>query len=199
MILLSVTAFGQTSDVDFQLRIPTHIQVQGNPDSKDNRIGLAAWTVLPDVTAEKNHIAVLLVSGLLWQHKQNWLELMGGTRVNQNGYVDPLINVRFLNSGVSHVNISGDVMMFFREERRRFLWWLAIDTPIKVWKLRAGMETENTHFWNKSDLWGAGPRVVAPIPIELPPSIKISVVTAYHFHNTRNFVRVYAVTNLKFR
>lgn len=180
---------------DFQMRIPQHFQIA----EREASTGLAAWAILPDATAPANRWATLVLAGLLRQSKTkgrpNWLELMGGTRVNQNGFVDPMFNLRLLNNHIPHLTISGEIQQTFRAERRRFLWWLATDTPIGIGLLRAGVETENITFFGKRTSLGVGPRLSLPLPLRLPQSMKILVATTYQVRNDQNFLRLYIVTN----
>ena len=195
----ATVVFGQEKP-DFQLRLPTHVQIftQADSEAKD-RFGLAVWGILPDVTLEKSRVTTLLVGGLVWQHnKKNWVEVLGGVRLNQNGYKDPILNVRVLWNQVPRVAISGEIQQSFRMAKRRTVYWIAVDTPTGIWKLRAGVETENIHFFGKNNSLGAGPRVALPLPWKLPNGVKVSAVATYQFRNDKNFVRVYVITNLSF-
>ena len=198
MLLASRTLTAQEKP-DLQLRFPTHIQSLSENGCELNIWGIGTWAVLPNVLAQGNNMATLLVSGLLWQpDKANWFELMGGGRVNQDGYIDPILNIRFLVSVIPKVALLGEIQQSFRGERRRFLWWLAADTTTPLWKVRAGVEMENINFWGKKDSYGLGPRVTIPIPIKLPSGGKLAVAVTYQLRNDRDFVRMYTVTTFKF-
>ena len=214
LALLPTSVFAQEGP-DPQVRIPVHIQVlpKADPETK-NRFGLAFWGILPDVTAENilpdgtvkdNGLATLLVGGFVWQHdKKNWLELLVGQKRDQNGYKDPIVNMRFMNNQVPHVTIAGEIQQSFRNERKRFFWWVAADTPVHMWKLRAGVETENIHSFGKTDVHSIGPRMVMPLPLSASAkALKVGLVTTYQFRKGngpryRDFVRVYIITNLSF-
>ena len=210
----ATVVFGQERP-DFQLRLPIHVQVlpKADPEAK-NRFGLAFWGILLDVTAENilpdgtvedNGLATLLVGGFAWQHdKKNWLELLVGQKRDQNGYKDPIVNMRFMNNQVPYVTIAGEIQQSFRNERKRFFWWVAADTPVHMWKLRAGVETENIHSFGKTDVHSIGPRMVMPLPLSASAkALKVGLVTTYQFRKGngpryRDFVRVYIITNLSF-
>jgi hypothetical protein len=108
LLAAPLAAHGQNanSNPDFQLRIPVHIQ-RGN---------WAGWIILPNVTAPDNNAAVLAVAGRLFRYGENgrggWTEVMGGTRLNQDGYVDPLINLRLSEGRVPRVSIFADIQFF---------------------------------------------------------------------------------------
>jgi len=186
-----IPALGQ-GGADFQVRIPLHLQAaKGN-----KKIGFAGWFVLPDTTAHGNRFASLVVAGALYRYDKrgSWIEFMGGARFNENGYKDPLVNIRFLDSTLKRFNFFGDIGCFPRESRKRFYWFLSADTPVQVrkFKFRVGVESENIHFPGRRDSLGLGPRTVVPLPLKLPQSLKLSVVTAYQFRSDRDFLRLYA-------
>jgi len=197
-LLCPATAVSGQEKPDFQVRIPVHIQVllRAPTEAKD-RFGLAMWGILPDVTAEKNQMATVAVVGFLWQHdKKNWVEFLAGARLNQNGYKDPILNIRALNNLIPGVTVSAEIQQSFRVARRRTLYWLAADMPTGLGKLRAGVETENIHFFGKNNSIGLGPRVALPLPWKLPSGVKMSAAATYQFRNDKDFVRVYIITNL---
>ena len=211
-LLCPATAVSGQEKPDFQVRIPVHIQVlpKADPETK-NRFGLAFWGILPDVTAENilpdgtvkdNGLATLLVGGFVWQHdKKNWLELLVGQKRDQNGYKDSILNMRFVNNQVPHVAIAGEIQQSFRNERKRFFWWVAADTPVHMWRMRAGVETEHIHSFGKTNAHSIGPRVVLPLPLPVrAKALKVGLVTTYQFKkgHDRDFVRVYIITNLSF-
>ncbi len=180
------------SGPDYQLRIPAHFQLvtHGNEGTK-GQFGLAGWAILPNVMAPNNHTAVLVVGGVLWRQSsgRSWIEFMGGNRLNQNGYVDPLVNIRFAHNHYQSFNLYGEMGHFFRVKERRSYVMIAVDAPLlAVGKsgLRVGVESENTYFPAKPTSWGIGPRVV----IKFSP--KVSLATAYQcFRTDRAFVRTY--------
>ena len=139
LAILPTSVFAQEGP-NPQVRIPVHIQVllRAPTEAKD-RFGLAMWGILPDVTAEKNQMATVAVVGFLWQHdKKNWVEFLAGARLNQNGYKDPILNIRALNNLIPGVTVSAEIQQSFRVARRRTLYWLAADMPTGLGKLRAG-------------------------------------------------------------
>lgn len=182
---------------DLQIRIPTHFQILPSTSLEtENHLGLALWGILPNVTAPNNNLTTLVVGGLLWQYnKKDWVEVMAGSRMNQNGYVDPIFNLRLVNSRVPGLSIFGEIQQSFRKERKRTLYWLAVTTPSHIGNIRVGVETENVHFFGKGNSLSFGPEIVVPLPIKLPRGMKTSLTTTYQFRNGRNFVRVYVVTN----
>ena len=87
------------------------------------------WGIFPDVTLEKNHATTLLVTGLVWQYDErgekgkdkSWVEFLAGARLNQNGYMDPILNLRFMDKRIPKFAISGEIQQSFRKDRRRIL------------------------------------------------------------------------------
>lgn len=196
-LCVSTVAFAQENELDLQFRVPTHIQVK-----EEGGLGLASWAVFPDITTERNGKAMLLVSGILWQVDQKFVaEMMAGGKVNQDGYVDPLINIRLFDAHMSKLGVSVEIQQTFRNDRLRFLWWVATDTPVALgkFKMKVGAETENIHFLGKKDTWGIGPRVIVPLPLHLPKFLRPVVMVTYQIHSDRNYVRVYTLTNVLFR
>ncbi len=194
VILVPNSGFAQEKP-DFQLRFPTHIQILDDDTKKDARLGVALWGILPDVTAEKSRATTLLVGGLLWQHKNNWIELLAGSRMNQNGYIDPILNLRLVNNKIPGLSLFGEIQQSVRQERRRTLYWLSVTTPVHIWNIRAGVETENIHFFGKANSIGIGPEVIVPLPMKLPARAKVSVITTYQIRNDHDLMRIYIVTN----
>ena len=197
------TAAETQSEPDVQLRIPIHYQI---PFSTTNdvwsRFSLAAWTVLSNITAKDNNAQSLLVGGLSYDYgaKGSWIELLGGAKLTQDGYRDPLVNVRFLDKSFTRLSLSGDLEYFPRLERGRFYALLAADTPIRLWEytFRLGVESENIFsFSGKDDSLGIGPRVVFPLPIKIHPSITATFTVGYEFRNDRDFVRGYFAINYR--
>ena len=201
-LLCPATAVSGQEKPDFQVRIPIHAQIFGGEETKTrakDRFGFALWVVLPDVTAEKSHITTLLVGGLVLQHeKKNWVEFLAGARLNQNGYRDPILNIRVLNNQISNITVSAEIQQSFRLAKRRTVYWVAVDMPTGLSKLRAGVESENIHFAGKNNSIGLGPRVALPLPWKLLGGAKMSMATTYQFRNDKNFVRIYIITNLLF-
>jgi hypothetical protein len=195
-VFYTADSFGQETP-EIQLRFPAHFQILlEDESSKKAHFGLAEWNILPNTNAKIGPLSTLHVAGLLWKRNSSWSEFMAGTRINQDGYVDPIVNFRgFYN--FSKVGISAEIQQSFRKDRRRFLWWITADMPTGIWKLKLGVETENINFWDKSDSWGIGPRAVVPISIPLPSFMKISVATVYHFRSDKDFVRVYTITTFQ--
>lgn len=188
----------QGVETDFQFRIPTHIQILNSEVEAKHRFGVATWGIFPDVTAEKSHSTTLVVGGLLWQHnKKNWVEFMAGSRFNQSGYVDPILNLRLVNNEVPGLSLFGEIQQSLREERRRTLYWLSVTTPIHLGNILVGVETENVDFWRKPNSLGLGPEVIVPVPMKLPLGAKLSLVSTYQFRSDRDFMRVYLVTNFR--
>lgn len=176
------------SGVDYQLRLLLHGQasmVRGN--------GLAGWWVLPDVTVDNNNWRSLVVGGWLNRQQQRWIEMMGGAMIDQNGRVEPLLNLRWNERSLPRLSLTADLELFPTADR--FYWWIGGDTPlpniIPGVRLRAGLESENIAFANRGDSLGVGPRLVVAIPRLAP----VSVVTAYQRRNDRDFVRSYVLFN----
>lgn len=187
VVLFSSSSFAQ----DMQIRIPTHIQPQSDG------LGMAGWAVLPNVLAENNQGATLLVAGMVWKNKLDWLEIMGGVHRSQTGYTDPLINIRFQESPLKQLAVSGEIQQTFKSAKRRTLWWLVLDTPTPFFKARVGVEIENINFWSGKYSYGLGPRVSLPIPLYLPHGTKLSVAYTYQFKTGNDFGRVYILTNIR--
>ncbi|MEK7071360.1 MAG: hypothetical protein AAB943_00285 [Patescibacteria group bacterium] len=190
-----ILALGQNNPV--QVRLPFHIQILPNAKAEtNNRFGLALWGILPDVNAPKSPFTTLLVGGLVWRQGRSWVEFMGGIRLNQNGYRDPILNIRALYNQIPNISVSAEVQQSFRVAKRRTVYSVAVDAPTGLWKLRAGVESENIHFFGKSNSLGLGPRVALPLPGKLPSHVKMLFAATYQIRNDNNFVRAYLVTNL---
>ncbi len=188
VLLRPSVALGQDEGgTDYQFRLLLHKHAIGD----GSKFGLAGWWVVPDMTAEDNTFRSLVVGGLLYKQETRWVEFMGGGLVHQDGFVDPLINVRISERSFERVTIFADLEYFFRRER--FYWWLGADTPIEIGKFKAriGIESENISFQNKPDSLGIGPRLIFPLPFYK----KATLITAYEFRNDRNFLRHYLVIN----
>lgn len=177
---------------DFQLRIPTHIQPQADGS------GVVVWGIFPNTMAKDNGLATLLVSGIVWKDKAEWLEVMLGTHRSEAGFLDPVLNIRFQENPTARLGISGEIQQSFRPAKRRTLWWFVFDTPTPLIKARVGVEIENINFWNGSASYGLGPRVAIPIPIKLPLGGMITVAGTHQFKTGRDFTRMYIITNFKY-
>lgn len=185
------------SGVDFQLRIPFHLQYV--PESwnknKGTEFGIAGWAILPDVMAKNNNTASFLVFGPLIKYGEgNWVEIMGGSRINDDGYIDPLINLRFLEKRIPRLNVFGDVEYFPGEKRQRLYSLFSADTPLNLGKyvVRVGVESEDIFsFSGKKDSLGIGPRIVLPLPKKMSPFLTSSLTIAYQCRSDRDFLRCY--------
>lgn len=184
------------SDIDFQLRIPFHLQYA--PESWANEkmtFGIAGWAVLPDVMANGNNTASLFAGGPLLKYGNgSWAEIMGGCKRNEDGYSDAFINLRFLEKIIPSLNIGGDLEYYPGQARRRFYCLLTADTPVALGKysMRVGIESENIFsFSSKKDSFGIGPRVVLPIPQKLLPNFTTSLTVGYEHRTDRDFLRCY--------
>lgn len=189
---------------DFQFRIPIHIQYVDIYNSELGNFGLAGWTIFSDITALKNETASLHVFGPLWQYDKNgsWLEVMGGFKRNDDGYNEPVFDIRLLDRNIPRVNLMAEIAYFPREERRRLYTWMAADTPISLGKyqIRLGIESENIFSCvGKKDSLGIGPRVVMPLPIEkISPSLSSSFTVTYQSRNDQDFLRCYLGLTYRF-
>src|SRR3989344_1259871 len=139
-LLVPFAAQGQTanSEPDFQFRIP--VQFQGKQ--------MAAWVVLPDLTAPGNHGAVLMVAGPMFRYgkeDKSSIQTLTGARLNQdrNRYVDPLLNLRVSEGRIPRGSVFADIQCFPREARRRFYWLVFAETPV-AGSLKIGAEAEGT-------------------------------------------------------
>jgi hypothetical protein len=185
---------------DFQIRIPFHIQYPSIKTTTMGSFGLGAWTILPDVTATNNQAALFAVIGPLWQYdkKGSWVEIMGGSRRNEHGYKDQVIDLRLLDRTLTKINVITELAYFPRKERKRFYIYVAVDTPISLgkYKMRLGIESENVFSLSgKKDSLGIGPRLVLPIPLgNVSSSISSSFTATYERRNDRDFVRCYLGT-----
>ncbi len=195
ILFMAVQAYGE--DLDFQLRIPLHLQYSNIYSNNVGSFGIAAWNVFGDVTAHDRETATLSIAGPLWKYdnKGSWLEVMGGWRRSGDGYNEPVADLRFLDRTIRRLNIFGEVAYFPRVERRRFLTTLAIDTPIPLgsYKIRIGFESENIiSCIGKPDSFGIGPRLVLPIPFNrISPSLSAALAMTYQYRNDRDFFRCY--------
>ena len=212
VILVLATTLGIAStkgaerapEPDFQFRIPLHLQIPlSNGTNWYSGFGLAGWSVFTDTTAENNHAQNLLLGGISYDYgtRGSWVELMGGSKLNRDGYNDPVADFRFLDKSLARINLSGELAYFPRRERERFYILLAADTPLTLGKYtpRIGIESEDIFSLSgKRDSLGIGPRLVLPIPWKIHPSVSASLTTAYQFRNDRDFVRCYFGLTYKF-
>ena len=184
-VLILATSAVAKEGPDFQMRVPTHIQ-------RGEQLGYAFWFILPDIAAEKEQNAFVVVGGVLLKREggKGWIEVMGGARFNEDDYKDPLINVRFSDQHTP-VGIFGDLGYFPRKKRERGYWLVFVMLPISKRgpKPRVGLESENIHYPNRPDSWGIGPRASLTLG-------KVSVALTYQIRNDRDFVRLYANLNL---
>lgn len=187
---------GNTS-FDFQFRSLFHIQYVDLHTNKLGSFGLAGWAIFSDVTAKNNETASFHVLGPLWQYgkKGSWFEVMGGLRRNEDGYNDPVVDLRLLDRTFSRINLMAELAYFPREERRRLYTWMAADTPIPLgrYQMRLGIESENIFSYSgQRDSWGIGPRLVFPIPLQkISPALSSSLAVAYQHRNDQDFLRCY--------
>lgn len=179
------------TEADFQIRMPLHLQYV--PEGK--KIGLAAWVILPNAMSRNNHTQTLLLAGPLIEYgKENWVELMGGVMKNDDGFIDPLVDLRFLNKLGSRWTVSGELAYFPSAEKQRFYSFTVVETPVRVGKygIRVGLESENIIYFNgKKVSIGIGPRIIFPIPEKWIKPFKASIVVGYEFRNDRDFLRFY--------
>lgn len=185
-------AYGATDEnPDLQLRMPFHLQLM----PEERRVGLGAWAVLPNVLAKGNQSALLTALGPLieYDRKGSWIEFMGGSRLNDNGYVDPMLNVRLLDKNIPRVSLGADLEYFPREEQSRFYSLLSADTPVQIGplSLRFGIESENIFsFSGKKDSLGVGPRIQYLLPLR-SAKFSAAVTASYEFRTDRDFARIY--------
>ena len=119
---------------------------------------------------------------------------MGGCKRNEDGYLDPFINLRFLEKRIPHLNIGGDLEYYPGEKRERFYSLITADTPISLGKysIRVGLESENIFsFSDKKDSLGVGPRIVLPIPQKMLPFFTSSLTVGYQLRSDKDFLRCY--------
>jgi hypothetical protein len=136
--LFPITVFAQTPEPQVRILVHAHFF-----DQKD-RVGVATWTILPDVTAQNfgkdNPARLLFVLGPVLKFavkdadKYNWLEIMGGALVETNpvtkvGTWHPMLNTRayfkwtsadlYLENQIRHdlVLVSGFITRQFKLKR----------------------------------------------------------------------------------
>lgn len=193
---LSLRAFAEEAP-DFQVRIPFHVQYPRIETNEWGSLGLAAWALFPDVTAKGNETSTLNVVGPMFTYggRGSWIEVLGGFRANDNGYMDPIADLRFLDRSFTKVNIFGELGYFPRAELRRMYVLVGADIPIPLGKYepRLGFESEDIiSYAGKKDSLGIGPRVLLPLPLgKFIPGLSSSVALAYQFRNDRDFLRCY--------
>lgn len=185
------------SSVDFQFRIPLHLQYIPEQTNAFGKFGIGAWVGFPDITATENESSHLLLAGPLWQYdnKGSWVEFLGGVRNNKDGFRDPLANIRWRDRSLGPLQITADLAYFPQMERRRLYSLVTADVPLPIYKyqMRCGVEAETIiSFTGKADSYGAGPRLVFPIPLQRWSShLTSSFAVAYQMRNDRDFVRCY--------
>lgn len=189
LLLFPLLSLAQTS-ADYQFRLLFHKQLIED----NNRFGWAGWWVFPNMTAKNNTFRSLVIGGPMFQWNKGWIEPMAGAAVHQNnGYFDPLINVRASFNPFTKLIFFADLEPYLRN--RRFYWFLSATTPVKIRGLNTylGIETENITNRKQKSSFGVGPR----IGFQLPFFRKATLFTAYEFRNDGNWLRHYLVFNFK--
>lgn len=192
----------ELDSLDVQVRIPLHVVWE--PNEKARKIGFAFWNIFGDVAAPSDKMATLSIMGPRFEygHKGSWVEFLGGARRTENGYVDPIIDVRFSDKSIEKFSISGEIGYFPRELSRRLYGFLAIDTPLTIgkYKMSYGVESENIiSFAGKKDSLGIGPRLVLPMPMRLlPKGLSSSITVAFQHRTDKDFIRLYCGMTYKF-
>ncbi|MES2471041.1 MAG: hypothetical protein V4526_02305 [Patescibacteria group bacterium] len=157
--------------LDVQARFPINIQYLNQNTNRFINAGATVRLIFPDVTAKDNETARLYLAGPLISYgKQgSTVELLGGERHNEDGFQDPIVNLRLLDRSLPRLYIGADLMLFPREERRRLYSLFTLETPLLIgsYQMRYGLESDNTFsFAGKEDSIGFGPRVVFPLPLQ---------------------------------
>lgn len=183
---------------DFQLRVPVHLQYFGLHTNTAGNFGLAAWNIFADVTAPRNETATFSAFGPLWQYdtKGSWIEIMAGFRRNEDGYVDPALDIRLSDRTFRRLGLFAELAYFPKEERRRVYAYLAADTPVQLgsYAVRVGFESESIlSLAGKHDSLGIGPRLVLPLPFvsRISPHLSSSISIGYQYRTDQDFVRCY--------
>lgn len=189
-------AHSEDMPLDFQLRIPFHLQYLNIHTNRLGSFGLAAWTILSDVTAKNNETSTLSLIGPLWNYDQKggWLEIMGGSKRNDDGYIDPVFDLRLLDRSLPRVNCAVELAYFPRQERERVYAWFAIDTPIRIrdYVPRLGIESENIFSLSGRDSLGIGPRLTLPLPVNrISGKLSSALSMTWQYRNDQDFMRCY--------
>ncbi len=200
-------AADKAENPDIQARFPLHIQYLGLKTNSLGDFGIGIWNIFLDTTAKNNETRSFNLIGPLWQYdkKGSWFEILGGCIRNEDGYNDPIVDLRILDRTLPRINLTSEVGYFPRKERERFYTFLAADTPVQLgeYQVRVGFETENIlSFAGKEDSLGIGPRLVLPIAPKLlkrvSPGLSSSCTIAYQCRNDVDFLRLYVGVTYKF-
>lgn len=191
MVLAPLPLAAQT--LDPQVRILTHSHFFDGT----SRVGVATWTILPDVTGQNfdkdNPTRLLFVLGPVFKFavkdadKYNWLEIMGGALVETNpitkiGTWHPLLNTRayfkwekadlYLENQIRHdlVLVSGFITHQFKLKRLEGRFGLEGEAVVLLDKAAALLNKQPTRSF------GIGPRVSVKLrPAWLTPAMVLFV------------------------
>ncbi|MSR71660.1 MAG: hypothetical protein EXS50_03295 [Candidatus Taylorbacteria bacterium] len=203
-VIQHVWAAENNQTPDLQFRIPLYVQYIPQQTNTMGSLGVAARVIFSDITVTNNGSAMFLAVGPLWQYGERGsvVEILGGARVNEDGYYDPLVNILVLDRSFTKLNLMADIAYFPREERRRLYGLFIADTPLTLGKytMRYGLESENIiSLTGKKDSFGIGPRIVFPLPLtKISPSLTGAFSVGYQYRNDRDFVRGYLSLTYKF-
>lgn len=159
-LLIPLIAIAEDKSTDYQFRLLLHGQYVVH-----NGIGIAGWSIDPNILNTKTPVGVVL-AGILWKQKMRWAELMAGTFINGEIPNDPLLDIRVSDTSNTMVHFFGEMRYSLKTDT--LLIGPNIVFPIyTIWDKAVSIGAESDIFITKGKVqYGVGPRLVIPLPIQ---------------------------------